>query len=234
MFKSFNLTKQNINKFQLFKKLSTFNFSRNRTQPNFTYIYPRDHVIVLPPFGSNKSLSLFERKLIRNNSKMKEMNKVQSGVVIRIMRSKGLAIVQGVNSKQVYTSPTRYITDLEAGKTEKIIRRIKFQPVLLSRLRLRDTNEKSLRPLRIVIRKNQDGKIERVAAETGEIVPKPNLSLSYSTRVGRKKVGPLDTDAQIVLDKTYTGEDFLVIARDFLNRIKEKKQIESLLFLKDK
>lgn len=221
-----------------------FQFSSYRKQ-KFVHIYPKDNVLVKPLFGNRRNLSLFDRKNIAKDEKLKEMNKVQVGKVIRVLRNKNQVIIAGVNKKVIYKPASSYLASYEGSKMQNIRPKVIYQPVDLNRVRLRDMNSEDVRPLDFRIQKveNPEDKIDssvgngemyRVAKNTGEIITRHRPNKSYDKRMEKKETGPFDTDAATAREKTYRGEALLEVAREFLNRIKEKKQVESLLFLKDK
>lgn len=238
----FNLFKSkiNLNNLNLKNKLKLenkqiFSFSRLiKPQNKFVHIYPKDNVVVLPAFTSLKNLSSFDQRKVKSNSKYDDLSKIQHGRVIKIFRKKNLAIVSGVNRKEKFVNPREYITLVERGDLHKVRRRFVYSPVNLSRLRLRDLSSAEIKPLKVKIVTNEEGKKQRVDATTNNIIEKPVLSKTYASRVENKKTGPKDTLSVNVLDRTFVGIDYTAIAREFLNRIKEKKTIESNLIFKDK
>ena len=74
----------------------------------------------------------------------------------------------------------------------------------------------------------------RVSKKTGAIIPKPDRShLTYFQRHKDKTEGPLDTKPELVLKKTYEGEDFMKIEYEFQQYIRLKEEKEKL-FVFDK
>lgn len=62
----------------------------------------------------------------------------------------------------------------------------------------------------------EDGTKVRLSKKTGAIIPKPDRShLTYLNRTKSREVGINDTRGDLVLEKTYEGEDFLKIKREF-------------------
>ena len=221
------------NNLNFLTKLSVFQFSRQtKTLNKFVPIYPKDKVVVLPPFMSLKNLSSFDRRIMRN--KYKDLLKIQYGKVISIYRKRNLAIVSNVNKKEKFTDPKEFMHLIEQGDIHKVKRRVKFLPVNLSRLRLRDTTSSEIKPLYVKTRISKEGVKERYDVSTGNVIEKPNLEITYESRTKNKKTGSKDTLALQVAERTYTGVDYISVAREFLNRIKEKKTIESNLNFKDK
>ena len=85
-------------------------------------------------------------------------------------------------------------------------------------------------PTRIKIGYLEDGQKVRVSKKSGAIIPKPDRShLTYLQRTKDTKPGPLDTPKEAVLNKTYTGEDFMQVYRDFDNYLQEKAALEDKL-----
>ena len=80
----------------------------------------------------------------------------------------------------------------------------------------------------------EDGTKVRVSIKSGAIIPKPDRSeMKYINRTKSKEMGDFDTDPKDVIEKTYTGEDFVKVYNEFQEyiRIKEKKE-ELLVFNK--
>ena len=68
-----------------------------------------------------------------------------------------------------------------------------------------------------------------MSKKTGAIIPKPDRShLTYFQRNKDKNPGPLDTKPELVLKKTYEGEDFMKIEYDFWQYIRLKEEKEKL------
>ncbi len=58
----------------------------------------------------------------------------------------------------------------------------------------------------------EDGTSVRLSKKTSTIIPKPDRShLTYLNRTKTKEVGVWDTRGDLVLEKTYKGEDFLKV-----------------------
>ena len=75
----------------------------------------------------------------------------------------------------------------------------------------------------------EDGTKVRVSKRTGALIPKPDRShLTYFNRNKDKNVGPNDTTPELVLKKTYTGEDFMKIEYEFEEYIRLKEEKERL------
>lgn len=73
----------------------------------------------------------------------------------------------------------------------------------------------------------------RISKKTGTIIPKPDRShLTYLNRTKSKEIGIYDTRGDLVLEKTYTGEDFLRVKAEFEEYIRLKEEKEELLVFK--
>lgn len=80
----------------------------------------------------------------------------------------------------------------------------------------------------------EDGTKVRVSKKTGAIIPKPDRSnLTYQARTKDKQPGPLDTPSKFVLQKTYAGEDFQRVFKDFEDYLEQKSALEDKLVFKD-
>ncbi len=69
----------------------------------------------------------------------------------------------------------------------------------------------------------------RKSKRTDAVIPKPTFDNSYATRVAGRVKGPLDTAGGEVLRKTYVGEDFVKVYKEFMAMIKDKEEKEKLL-----
>lgn len=75
----------------------------------------------------------------------------------------------------------------------------------------------------------EDGTKVRISKKTGALIPKPDRShLTYFQRNKNKNAGPLDTDPELVLTKTYAGEDFMKIEYEFEEYLRMKEEKERL------
>lgn len=80
----------------------------------------------------------------------------------------------------------------------------------------------------------EDGSKVRISKKSGAIIPKPDRShLTYINRTKSREVGVFDTRGDLVLDKTYTGEDFLKVKAEFEEYIRIKEEKERLLVFKN-
>ena len=76
----------------------------------------------------------------------------------------------------------------------------------------------------------EDGSKVRVSRKTGSVIPKPDRSeFKFVNRTKNKVQGPLDTIPADVLEKTYTGEDWVQVFNEFQEHIRFKEAKEDLL-----
>jgi large subunit ribosomal protein L24 len=76
----------------------------------------------------------------------------------------------------------------------------------------------------------EDGTRVRISKKTGAIIPKPDRShLTYLSRTKAKTDGDNDTRSDLVLEKTYEGEDFMRVRAEFREYIRMKEEKEQLL-----
>ena len=81
----------------------------------------------------------------------------------------------------------------------------------------------------------EDGTKVRVSKKSGAIIPKPDRShLTYINRTSAREVGINDTRGDLVLEKTYEGEDFLKIKAEFEAFLRIKEDKERLMVFKGK
>ena len=143
------------------------------------------------------------------------------GEVLKVMRKQNRVIVDGVNIVM-----KRKKGD-EQGESIGGVKPI-LAPLHISRVNLVDptTGEAT----KVAIGYLEDGTKVRVSKTTGTIIEKPDRSqFTYENRVKNKVDGPLDTQADLVLEVTYQGEDFGLIRDDFEQFIQEKEDLEELL-----
>jgi len=89
--------------------------------------------------------------------------------------------------------------------------------------------QKKRRATRVEIVKGEDGSRQRKSKRSGVIIPKPDLTNPYEKRMTSRPKGPKDTAKEDVLKKTYDGENYVKVYKEFMNRIKEKENQEKLL-----
>ena len=80
----------------------------------------------------------------------------------------------------------------------------------------------------------EDGTSVRISKKSGAIIPKPDRShLTYINRTKQREPGVYYTRGDLVLEKTYKGEDFLKVKAEFDEYIRIKEEKERLLVFKD-
>jgi hypothetical protein len=76
----------------------------------------------------------------------------------------------------------------------------------------------------------EDGTRVRISKKSGAIIPKPDRShLTYLNRTKTKTDGIMDTRPDLVLEKTYEGEDFMKVRAEFREYLRMKDEKEKLL-----
>lgn len=79
----------------------------------------------------------------------------------------------------------------------------------------------------------EDGSKVRIAKKSGTIIPLPDRShLQYANRVKTKEIGIYDTRGDLVLEKTYKGEDFCKVKAEFEAYLRIKEDKERLMVFK--
>ena len=77
----------------------------------------------------------------------------------------------------------------------------------------------------------EDGQKVRISVKTGNIIPKPpRYDMKRLNRLRNKTDGPLDTDPELALKKTYRGENFELVYHEFREYIKQKEAKEKMLW----
>ena len=77
----------------------------------------------------------------------------------------------------------------------------------------------------------EDGTKVRISKKTGAIIEKPNRDdCLYIARTKKKENGPFDTPVEDVLDKSYKGEDFTRVKKEFDEYIRLKEEKEGFLW----
>jgi len=100
------------------------------------------------------------------------------------------------------------VNDEEGSRRKKVIR--KEYPIHVSNVMLVDPS--SQRPTKIRYGFLEDGSKVRISKRSGSIIPKPDRShLTYVNRTKQRETGINDTRGDLVLEKTYQGEDFLKV-----------------------
>jgi len=137
--------------------------------------------------------------------------------VLSLNRKTNQVTVAGANLK------FKLVDDEEGTRRRKTIR--KEFPIHVSNVQLVDPSNNE--PTKIRYAYLEDGTKVRVSKKSGAIIPKPDRShLTYINRTSAREVGINDTRGDLVLEKTYEGEDFLKIKAEFeaFLRIKEDKE----------
>ena len=150
--------------------------------------------------------------------------KGQTGKVTKVYKQKNMVTVTGVNLK------FKKVDDEENQRLKKTIQ--KEFPIHISNVMLIDPQLKT--GTKIKTGYLEDGTKVRVSKKTGALIPKPDRThLSYFQRNKDKGIGPRDTDPQLVLSKSYAGEDFMKLEYEFEQYIRLKEEKEKL-FVFDK
>ena len=137
--------------------------------------------------------------------------------MLSLNRKTNQVTVAGANLK------FKLVDDEEGTRRRKTIR--KEFPIHVSNVQLVDPSNNE--PTKIRYAYLEDGTKVRVSKKSGAIIPKPDRShLTYINRTSAREVGINDTRGDLVLEKTYEGEDFLKIKAEFeaFLRIKEDKE----------
>lgn len=73
----------------------------------------------------------------------------------------------------------------------------------------------------------------RISKKSGAIIPKPDRShLTYINRTKARDLGINDTRGDLVLEKTYSGEDFFKVKMEFEAYLRLKEDKERLMVFK--
>ena len=140
--------------------------------------------------------------------------------MLKVLRKKNQVVVQGVNLK------FKKVQDEEMVQRTKTLQ--KEHPIHVSNVALIDPDQNV--PTRIRIGYLEDGTKVRVSKKSGSIIAKPDRSnKTYLARTKDYKPGPLDTPGDVVLKKTYAGEDFYRVYQEFEEYLHEKALLESKL-----
>lgn len=132
--------------------------------------------------------------------------KQTQGKVLAVDRKKNAVTVSGVNMK------FKKVDDEEMQRRRKTIQ--KEFPIHVSNVQLVDPTINA--PVKVKYGYLEDGTRVRLSKKTGAILPKPDRShLTYMARTKQKEASDLDTRGDLVLEKTYEGEDFLRVRAEF-------------------
>ena len=150
--------------------------------------------------------------------------KATQGKVLNVDRKKNQVIVAGANLK------FKVVDDEEMQRRRKTIQ--KEFPIHVSNVSLVDPTMNA--PCKVRYGFLEDGTKVRVSKKTGAIVPKPDRShLTYINRTKAIESGPNDTRGDLVLERTYEGEDFLKVRAEFREYIRLKDEKEEFLVFKN-
>ena len=123
----------------------------------------------------------------------------------------------------------KIVDDDEGTRRKKTIR--KEFPMHVSKVSLIDPSNNE--PTKVRYGFLEDGTKVRLSKKSGAIVPKPDRShLTYVNRTKSKADGVNDTRGDLVLEKTYEGEDFLKIKQEFEMYLRIKEDKERLMVFK--
>ena len=147
------------------------------------------------------------------------------GKVLSLNRKTNQVVVAGANLK------FKIVEDEEMQRRKKTIR--KEYPLHVSNVALVDPTTNKATRVRFGFL--EDGTKVRLSKKTGAIIPKPDRShLSYINRTKALEVGINDTRGDLVLEKTYEGEDFLKIKKEFDVYLQLKEDKERMMVFREK
>ena len=152
---------------------------------------------------------------------------------MKVIRRTNHIVVSGVNMVSIaglvltlLLQKYKTVEDEEYQQRKKIIQ--KEFPIHVSNVALIDPQLDL--PTKIKYGYLEDGTKVRLSKKSGAIIPKPDRShLTYINRTKKKEDGLLDTKSDLVLLKTYKGEDFMRVKAEFEEFIRMKEEKESLL-----
>jgi len=143
---------------------------------------------------------------------------------LRVNRKFNQVVVEGVNLKY------KREPDQEMVQRIKVLKR--EAPIHVSNVSLIDPSLGI--PTRVRTGYLEDGTKVRVSKKSGSVIPKPDRSeLTYFARTKDLKPGPNDTKPELVMKKTYAGEDFLRVFNDFEKYLEDKAALEAKLVFKE-
>ena len=148
------------------------------------------------------------------------------GKVIRVYRKEKKILVSGINLMEIDVE-----SDIMAEEHEQKV--FVEKPIWYHHVALfdKDTGKR----LKVRMAKDENGQTIRKTIKTKIALPIPQREEnSYVNRHKGKAVGQKDTEVNLVLEKTFIEYNFEEIARQFVEKIKEKEKIEKFLILKDK
>jgi large subunit ribosomal protein L24 len=216
MFNVGYLLKQKI-KSTLLNKLSLFNFSKKLPEK-----------WVLGPILAEKERNkTFTWKIFPSDEVLVIDGKFKgkTGKVLRVYRKEKKILVSGINLVEV--EEDNYFGE---GDDVKVF---KERPIWYHHVALFD--KETGKKIKVKIGKDEKGKRVRRVTKTKQILKIPEREeKTYLSRHKGKVTGPKDTDSNTVLERTFNEYDFEEVAKQFLERIKEKEKVEKNLILKDK
>jgi len=158
--------------------------------------------------------------------------KGKKGKVLKVLRKRNLVVVEGINITRRRrktlgaTQEEEEIVDPRTGaKTTKPGFYKGLSPIHVHRVSLIDPVTK--RPGKIKY-KMIDGVKQRVAARTGNVIPKPPPTINLEKR---KRLGPKDTPPNVALKKTFDPQTLNPLKLASLNH-KEINVSQNICFLK--
>ena len=79
---------------------------------------------------------------------------------------------------------------------------------------------------------NSEGKKFRISKKSGAVIPKPKQEFPSKTKRSTRPKNSRDTDRADVMKKTYEGENFVNVYKDFMKLLENKKKQEKLFVFK--
>lgn len=148
--------------------------------------------------------------------------KGKEGIVKKVIRKKNMVIITGLNMK---------IKHQRASANDPEAKRLQIEaPIHVSNVALIDPE--TSKPAKVKRGYLEDGTRVRISKKTGAMIPKPVFpELSYAERHKNKQDGVKDTAPDVAILKTYKGEDFEKIRKEFAEYItKREKEAAWLVF----
>jgi len=150
--------------------------------------------------------------------------KATQGKVLTLCRKTNMVTVQGANLK------FKVVEDEEMQRRRKTIK--KEFPIHVSNVQLVDPSNNEATKIKYGYL--EDGTKVRISKKSGAIIPKPDRShLTYINRTKARDIGINDTRGDLVLEKTYTGEDFFKVKMEFEAYLRMKEDKERLMVFKN-
>jgi len=175
-------------------------------------------------FGYRPTQVPFKRwKIVRGDTVeiLSGKDKGKRGVVQKVMRKENKILVEGVHV-QIKHVRASMDENREGTKYQKL------GSIHVSNVSLIDPE--SDKPSKVFFAYLEDGQKVRIAKKSGALIAKPDRSEDTYEKRHRDKVdGDKDTNASLVFNVTYQGEDLVEVAEEFKEFIKEKEAKEKLL-----